>query len=390
MNAWTHEPYQFVFIPVGSSVFEDVKALTSIALSGAHTISSRDPLVSKAVDSFSLALRVFVNVMKAHELADGEKQSAKKHCADILNFVHETDCIPTLQLPAEELLFRLGSFEAGVCPGPGGRVDVASLKGHPASCPWLLQARNANSWFTFLWSKRGLGDERFLGDRGLEAVRTRPESSSAKGCVLFPACSDVPGFASCDLCLSRHVCGSAWMFPDLSSGEAEAVERIRAASAEEDDAEVLDALRRTLIIDVGDFPDSDDDNWAVPEGARWFTEEEHEAEWATEVVDAALVGLDSALMVAAEGEPREETSPLAISAVGLSFASPLGPRSPVRLSPACLAVAGVAESGPPCGDGEESPSEPQRPPTRTRRPDRRQLRTLPLASLSARRKTSRR
>ena len=265
MNAWTNEPYRFVFIPVGSYVFEEVKALTPAALSGAHTISSRDPLVIEAVASFSLALRVFVNVMKLYVLTDAEKLSAKKHFADMLGFVHKTNRIPVPRLPDEELLLRLGSFEAGVCPGPGGRVNAASLHGHPATCPWLLQARNANSWFTFLWSKRGLGDERFLGDRGLEAVETSARPSSAKlGCVLFPACSDVAGFASCDLCLSRHVCANAWMFPDLSPEETEAVRRIRASSAEEGDAEALDALRRTLFIDVGDFPDSDDDDPAVP------------------------------------------------------------------------------------------------------------------------------
>jgi hypothetical protein len=262
MNTWTGEAYRFVFIPVESLVFGKVGALTELALLGDHTISSNDPLVRNAFDAFSLSMRVSVNVMKSHELKAEARSSSRKNFASMLDFVHGTDHIPTPQLPVEALSLRLGSFEAGVCPGPGGRVDVASLKGHPAPCPWLLQARNANAWLSFLWSRRGLGDEGFRGDRGLEAVRASHGPATAKGCVLFPACCDVAGFASCDRCLARHVSRKRWLYPDPSLEEAETVERVREAAAEGGDGAVFAALRRTLFAGVPDFFDSDDE---VPE-----------------------------------------------------------------------------------------------------------------------------
>ena len=160
--------------------------------------------------------------------------------------------------------------------GRGGGRGRQREGQHPAPCPWLLQARNVNAWLTFLWSKRGLGDERFHGDRGLEAVRTDTDARSSKargsGCVLFPACCDMPGFSACDLCLSRHVCSHAWRY-DLSPEQTEAVERIRESSSEEGDAEALDALRRTLFIRMGDFPDSDDGDGDAAEAEALFTEE---------------------------------------------------------------------------------------------------------------------
>ena len=260
MNEWKGEAYDFIFVPNVVSIFEAVKALTDDALAGNHTISSSEQRVSDAFDSFSVALRVFVNVMKPYELTAQESQSAKKHFAEILSYVRKADRFPTPQLPGKELAFRLGSFAAGVCPAPGSRVASTSLEGHPAPCPWLLQARNANAWLTYLWLKRGSGDKRYLGNLGLDAVAVRPAArprSARTGCVLFPACSDVAGFASCDLCLSRHICSNAWLY-QLDPDQTDAVERIRASTQEEGDEEIFDGLRRSLLVDLCDFPDDDE------------------------------------------------------------------------------------------------------------------------------------
>ncbi len=149
---------------------------------------------------------------------------------------------------------RFGSFAPGDCPAPSPCMPATPLLRHPAPNPLLLHARNANAWLTFLWNKRGTGDARFQGGLGLEAMADgRP--SQGDGCVLFPSCSDVPGFADCPLCLSRFLCRNAYQYPEMSQDQLDAVERIRESSHEEGDHAILDHLRRALLPSLPMFPE---------------------------------------------------------------------------------------------------------------------------------------
>ena len=259
-------------------------------------------------------MRVSVSVMKGYD-PQLAPNGSRKHFVELLAFLCTAVTVPVLwPSSASEVFFRLGSFDAGICPEPGSRVPSAGLTGHPAPWPWPVQMRNANAMFSFLWTKRGSGDARFQGDRGLEAVvvaRSRPPRSSRSGCVLFPACADVAGGAgSCDVCLARHVCTHGWLYPDLSPEQADAVERIRASTAEEGDAETLDSLRGSLALDLSGYLDDSDEDEAEAAWLREVLFEEEavaveEDEWSAPSWDrggSLDLGLGDSLEAEAEAE----------------------------------------------------------------------------------------
>jgi hypothetical protein len=253
MVHWSGQPYDYVFIPISSEVFVDVDACTDVALLAKHTISSKELGVVQGFETMSRTFLVYINVMKEHNLTADEKVSARKNFPQLLDLIKTLDTFPTPSLPEKSLDLRLGSFSPGVCPAPGSTVSSNTLEGHPAAHPMLWHARNANAWLTFLWNKRGKGDALFQNELGLEAMA----AGGSEGCVLFPACSDVPGFSSCSLCLSNFLCSNAHLYPEIDQDQMDAVERIRESSQEEGDFAIFHEVRLSLISKLPAFPDEE-------------------------------------------------------------------------------------------------------------------------------------
>ena len=234
--AWNGEAYDFIVISKDPGVLETIGALKNLGLKGDdHSISSSNALVKSAFDSLSFFVALYVHCMKGTVLTEPEVKNSKKHFADLMEFIKRDD-ISVPKLPDQELLFRRGSFSKGVCPAPGETVAVDAIRGHPAPNPILLHGRNCNAWFSLLFRKRMQGHPAL---NGLDLMKVSTSTTDDDNCVLLPACSDLPGFSSCALCLSKYICQNLWLFPPLSDEEQDAVDRLRYSVHNADDLSVL-------------------------------------------------------------------------------------------------------------------------------------------------------